>query len=202
MLSAMFIIVANSWMQHPVGYKMNIAADRSSATSGRVRQPDVRVGVRARGPRLAGHRRARDARGAAWYLRRQREVPRSTKRRSCRWRCCRPRSAPAFVGNRLGEIENTYQPMKIAAAEAQWENCKPCSFSLFQIGGGRNDRTPSQIIEVPNLLSVLATNSFSGGVTGLNQLQRNTKRNTVRATTCPTYSSSTGRCGSWPIWRR
>ncbi len=59
----------------------------------------------------------------------------------------------------------------IAAAEAQWENCQPCSFSLFQIGGGNNDKTPSQIIEVPHVLSLLATNSWSGGVVGLNQLQ-------------------------------
>jgi cytochrome d ubiquinol oxidase subunit I len=77
-----------------------------------------------------------------------------------------------FVGSELGVVETKYQPMKIAAAEAQWENCQPCSFSLFQIGGGNNDKTPSQIIEIPKLLSVLATNSLTGGVTGLNQLQR------------------------------
>ncbi len=62
-----------------------------------------------------------------------------------------------FVGNKLGEIETKYQPMKIAAAEAQWENCKPCSFSAFQIGGGKNDHTPTQIIEIPHLLSFLGT---------------------------------------------
>ncbi len=28
----------------------------------------------------------------------------------------------------------------------------------FQIGGGANDKTPTQIIEIPHLLSVLATN--------------------------------------------
>jgi cytochrome d ubiquinol oxidase subunit I len=61
--------------------------------------------------------------------------------------------------------------MKIAAAEAQWDSCKPCSFSAFQIGGGANDQTPSQIIEIPHLLSVLATNTWNGPVTGLHQLQ-------------------------------
>jgi cytochrome bd-type quinol oxidase subunit 1 len=76
-----------------------------------------------------------------------------------------------FVGNKLGEIETKYQPMKIAAAEAQWENCQPCSFSLFQIGGGQNDKTPSQIIEIPHVLSVLATGTWNGPVTGMNQLQ-------------------------------
>ena len=75
------------------------------------------------------------------------------------------------VGNQLGVVENHYQPAKIAAAEAQWNSCKPCSFSLAQIGGGANDKTPSQIIEVPHLLSVLATGTWSGPVTGLNQLQ-------------------------------
>ena len=75
------------------------------------------------------------------------------------------------VGNQLGVIENHYQPMKIAAAEAQWNSCKPCSFSAFQIGGGANDKTPTEIIAIPHLLSVLATGTWNGPVTGLNQLQ-------------------------------
>ena len=68
-------------------------------------------------------------------------------------------------------IENKYQPMKIAAAEAQWTNCKPCSFSALQIGGGANDQTPTEIIPIPHLLSILATGTFNGPVTGLNELQ-------------------------------
>src|SRR5262249_47147625 len=77
-----------------------------------------------------------------------------------------------LVGNKRGESETKYQPMKISAAEAQWENCQPCSFSAFQIGGGKNDHTPSQIIEIPHLLSFLATGTWNGAVVGLNQLQR------------------------------
>jgi cytochrome d ubiquinol oxidase subunit I len=75
-----------------------------------------------------------------------------------------------FVGSELGVVEGKYQPMKIAAAEAQWETCQPCSFSLFQIGGGNNDQTPTQIIEIPHLLSLLATNHWNGQVLGLNEL--------------------------------
>ena len=41
-----------------------------------------------------------------------------------------------MVGSHLGIIETEYQPMKIAAAEADWNTCQPCSFSVFQIGGG------------------------------------------------------------------
>ncbi len=77
-----------------------------------------------------------------------------------------------FVGSELGVIEARYQPMKIAASEAQWTTCQPCSFSMFQIGGGNNDHTPTQIIAIPHLLSLLATNSWNGKVIGLTPLQK------------------------------
>jgi cytochrome bd ubiquinol oxidase subunit I len=76
-----------------------------------------------------------------------------------------------LVGDELGVIEAKYQPMKIAASEAQWTTCQPCSFSLFQIGGGNNDHTPTQIIAIPHLLSLLATNTWNGKVIGLDPLQ-------------------------------
>ncbi len=77
-----------------------------------------------------------------------------------------------FIGSELGVVEGTYQPMKIAAAEALWETCPShCPFSLLQIGGGKNDETPTQLLQVPDLLSVLATNHLDGEVQGLNNLQ-------------------------------
>jgi cytochrome d ubiquinol oxidase subunit I len=76
-----------------------------------------------------------------------------------------------LVGDELGVIEAKYQPMKIAAAEAQWSTCQPCSFSLIQIGGGNRDQTPTQILEIPHLLSLLATNHWNGKVIGLSPLQ-------------------------------
>jgi len=76
-----------------------------------------------------------------------------------------------FVGSELGVVEEKYQPMKIAAAEALWNTCPShCSFSLVQIGGGKNDETPTQIINIPDLLSILATNHVDGQVLGLNQI--------------------------------
>src|ERR1700746_1339303 len=77
-----------------------------------------------------------------------------------------------LVGDELGVVEGRYQPMKIAAAEAQWTTCQPCSFSLFQIGGGNNDQTPTEIIAIPHLLSLLATNHWNGKVVGLNPLNQ------------------------------
>ena len=62
--------------------------------------------------------------------------------------------------------------MKIAASEALWDTEEPAAFSLFQIGGfTEDDQTPSFDIEVPGLLSFLATNSFKGQVVGINELQ-------------------------------
>jgi cytochrome d ubiquinol oxidase subunit I len=76
------------------------------------------------------------------------------------------------VGSHLGVVITDYQPMKIAATEAQWDTCGPCSFSLFQIGGfSEGDQTPTFSIQIPHLLSLLATDSWNGEVQGMNELQ-------------------------------
>ena len=81
--------------------------------------------------------------------------------------------------------------MKIAATEAQWDTCSHCPFSLFQIGGfTQSDQTPSFSIEIPDMLSFLATGSFSGKVQGLDQAERAVRGDsTGRATTCRRSSS-------------
>ena len=173
MLSAMFILIANSWMQHPVGYKLNKAG-----------QPVLtNIWALFVNPTFVwGYAHvvlASLVTGclvmlaiSAWYLRKQEHVESFYRTAKVAIIVLIPAIAIQLsVGNQLGEIEARYQPMKIAAAEAQWNNCKPCSFSLAQIGGGANDQTPSQIIEIPHLLSVLATGTWSGPVTGLHELQ-------------------------------
>jgi cytochrome d ubiquinol oxidase subunit I len=53
-----------------------------------------------------------------------------------------------------------------------WDSEQPAGFSLFQVGGfSASDPDPSFDIEVPKLLSFLATGSFSAEVQGLNQIQ-------------------------------
>ncbi len=173
-LSAMFILAANSWMQHPVGYTMN-------KETGRPQLSDIWA-VMTNPVFIRGYVHvllASLVTGAivmlaisAWQLRRGTSP--DVFARSARLPLIV--LAPAIflnmiVGSELGVIEDKYQPMKIAAAEAQWETCQPCSFSLFQIGGGNNDETPTQIIEIPHLLSLLATNSWNGKVEGLNEVQ-------------------------------
>ena len=171
-LSAAFIMAANSWMQHPVGYKM---------VNGKPQLNDIWA-VFTNQVFVWGYSKvllASLVTGAgvmlavsAWQLRHGSAPEVFT--RSARLALIVLVPAILFtmlVGDELGVIEAKYQPMKIAAAEAQWSTCQPCSFSLFQIGGGNQDQTPTQILAIPHLLSLLATNHWNGKVIGLNPLQ-------------------------------
>ena len=64
----------------------------------------------------------------------------------------------------------TYQPMKMAAAEALWTTEKPACFSLFAVGDLVHNKNDFNVC-IPNALPVLATNSLNGAVKGLNNLQ-------------------------------
>ncbi len=63
------------------------------------------------------------------------------------------------------------QPMKMAAAEALWNSENPAAMSIFTIGDEKN-RKDVFAIRIPGLLSFLAYNKFSGEVKGINDLQR------------------------------
>ncbi len=62
------------------------------------------------------------------------------------------------------------QPMKLASAEALWETENPASFSLLTIGD-RSMRREVFSIRVPRLLSLLAFNQLEGEVQGMDDLQ-------------------------------
>jgi cytochrome d ubiquinol oxidase subunit I len=172
--SAAFIMAANSWMQRPVGYQLNAAGDRAQLTDVWAVLTNI-VFVWAYLHVLA----ASLVTGSmvmlavsAWQLRRRSSTALFQRSAKLAIIVLIPAAMLAlFFGGRLGINETRYQPMKIAAAEGQWETCQPCSFSAFQIGGGNNDHTPTKIIEIPHLLSVLATGTWNGQVVGLDELQ-------------------------------
>lgn len=60
--------------------------------------------------------------------------------------------------------------MKMAAAEALYETQQPAPFSLFTVGTLDGSRALYSI-EIPQLLSFLATGSFEGEVEGIDDLQ-------------------------------
>jgi cytochrome d ubiquinol oxidase subunit I len=172
-LSALFIIVANSWMQRPVG--SDVVDGRAELTSiwelltnrlaiwayGHV----IFVGITTACVLIFGV--------ACWHLLRGRNQDLFTRAAKLALVVGIPISAfNLWWGSHLGEVITDYQPMKIAATEALWETEQPASFSIFQIGGFTvDDQTPSFDIEIPYLLSFLATGSFTAEVKGINPLQ-------------------------------
>ncbi|MGH3040993.1 MAG: cytochrome ubiquinol oxidase subunit I [Gaiellaceae bacterium] len=172
-LSAFFIMVANSWMQRPVG---------STVTDGRAELTSVwelvsnrfavfafvhviLVGLTTAAVVIFGV--------SCWHFLRGRNVEVFRPAAKLALIVLVPVSAfNLWLGSHLGIVVTDYQPMKIAATEALWDTEQPASFSAFQIGGfTQDDQTPSFDIEIPRLLSFLATGSFSGEVQGMNPLQ-------------------------------
>jgi cytochrome bd ubiquinol oxidase subunit I len=171
-LSAYFILVANSWMQRPVGYA--VKSGEAQLTS---------VGA------LLGNRFALYAFAhtmlvaltagslvvlgvSCWHLARGRSVDVFRRSAALALIVAVPVTlANMTVGSRFGLATTDYQPMKIAAAEALWNSQQPASFSLFQIGGfSAQNPDPSFQIAVPDLLSFLATGNFHSKVEGLDQV--------------------------------
>jgi cytochrome d ubiquinol oxidase subunit I len=171
-LSAVFILAANSWMQHPVGYE--ISGGRAQLTSitalftnkvflwalphtilaALVTGSGVLLGV------------------ACWHLRRDREVEAFRRAAAVGLVVLFPCVGLALMtGGRLAVTMTQVQPMKTAAMESLWDTEEPASFSIVQFGGmSQSDQTPSFDIEVPHLLSILATNTWDGEVQGLTPL--------------------------------
>jgi cytochrome d ubiquinol oxidase subunit I len=178
-LSGYFILVANSWMQHPVGYKIvngeaqltSVWALLSNSFALRAYLHTMLAGLIFGSILMLGV--------CCWHFLRGRDVDIFLRAAKLALIVALPVTLlQLVVGNRFGEAVTSAQSMKIAASEAQWNTCQPCGFSLFQIGGFTSgDQTPSFSITVPRVLSYMATGSFDGQVQGLNQLQKQERRN-------------------------
>lgn len=180
-VSAYFIIAANSWMQHPVGVVMD---------GDKPRQVDFlavltnNTAVAAFGHTIVG---ALLVAGALlvgiglWHLRRRKlaaqpaDVDSLVWRRSVRlggWV-----SLAAFVlltvsGDVQARLMYEQQPLKMSSAEALCETEAPAPFSIFAWGKlGSNECDDVHSITVPYLLSYLAHGDFSTAVPGVNELQ-------------------------------
>jgi cytochrome bd ubiquinol oxidase subunit I len=172
-LSGYFILVANSWMQHPVGYKIvngeaqltSVWALLSNGFALRAYLHTILAGLIFGSIVVLGV--------CCWHFLRGHDVDLFLKAAKLALIVAVPATLlQLVVGNRFGEAVTSAQSMKIAASEAQWNTCKPCGFSLIQFGGfTKQDEKPSFSITIPRLLSYIATGSFSGEVQGLNQLQ-------------------------------
>ncbi|WP_101254017.1 cytochrome ubiquinol oxidase subunit I [Streptomyces barkulensis] len=169
-LSAYFILAANSWMQHPVGYRIDPDSGRAELTdflavltqNTAVAQffHTMTAAFLTGGAFMVGI--------AAYHLMRRRHIP--VMRTSLRLGLVTLVTAGALTavsGDHLGKIMYEQQPMKMAAAEALWETEGPAPFSVFAYGDvdeGHN----KVAIEIPGLLSFLAHSDFDTPVPGIN----------------------------------
>jgi cytochrome d ubiquinol oxidase subunit I len=173
LLSAYTILVANSWMQHPVGYELvdgearlvdvwpvlfnwNVALTTAHVVCGSLLTGSVLV--------LAV---------AAWHLLRGRDVElfAPVARMALRIGLVAAVFAATF-GHFQGVLALRQQPMKMAAAEALYETESPAGLSLFALAGfAANPGDLLVDVKLPAALSLL--NDFSTGSTvrGIDSLQ-------------------------------
>jgi len=173
LLSAYFILAANSWMQHPVGYGVNSARGRAELHS---------IGAVLTNPTtlvtfphtitacfLTGG--AVLLAVSAWHLKRrnQTDVFRPSLKLGA-WVVLIAGVGVLITGDLQARVMTEQQPMKMAAAEALYDTSKPASFSLFTIGS-LDGREEVAGVRIPSLLSFMATGSPNGEVEGINNLQ-------------------------------
>ena len=173
MLSAYFILAANAWMQHPVGYELDPVSGRAVLNDiGAVLFQNTAVlaffHTMTASFLVAG---TLVAAVAAWHMKRGNQI-----------NIFRPAVkigavvvlisavGVSITGDFFSKIMVEQQPMKMAAAEALYETTASAPFSVLTIGDVTGD-SATPIIEVPGLLSFLATGSFDSEVQGINNLQ-------------------------------
>jgi cytochrome d ubiquinol oxidase subunit I len=173
LLSAYFILAANSWMQHPVGYVLNAKTNRAELTSivkvltqstALVTFPHTITAafVTAGGLVLSI---------SAWHLFRGNEKAIfGTSLKLALVTVVVASVGVAVSGDLQARVMTKQQPMKMAAAEALWNSSQPASFSLFTLGSLDGSHEVFSL-RVPHLLSFLATEDPNGKVEGINQIQ-------------------------------
>ena len=174
-LSAYVILAANSWMQHPVGYRVNPATGRAEMTS--------LLAIMTQGNLLEAFAHVISAAivtaGAlvlavsAYHLLRKNEVELFGHAAHIALVVLLIGAISVVTwGHFQGQLVAREQPMKMAAAEAVYETEKPAGLSLFAIGPLEKYPSKNTLnITVPHLLSFLTDWHWDSRVEGINELQ-------------------------------
>ncbi|MFM9445240.1 cytochrome ubiquinol oxidase subunit I [Streptomyces acidiscabies] len=173
-LSAYFILAANSWMQHPVGYRINEAKGRAELTdfwlvltqNTALAQAfhTLTAAFLTGGAFMVGI-------SAFHLVRRRHIVEMKTTLRLGLITVVIAGLLTAISGDTLGKVMFKQQPMKMAAAEALWDGEAPAPFSVFAYGDVEKGHN-SVAIEIPGLLSFLANDDFTSHVPGINDVNK------------------------------
>lgn len=176
-LSAFFILAANSWMQHPVGYLINARSGRAELTSISAILTNSTVlyafphtigaAIMTAGMLVVGV--------SAWHVMRGSDSAMFLKALRVGLPVVLVASAATtLLGHAQAQLMTRQQPMKMAAAEALYTTKASCApFSLFAVAPfEKSPRRSTFEISLPCGLSLLSTNSLDGRVEGINDLQR------------------------------
>lgn len=178
-LSALWILVANSFMQHPQGAVFDPVTMRLQLTSFSklIFNPDAQA--KFVHTVIAGYVTGAIfvAGVSAFYLLRKRHVP--LAKRSFRMAVLFGVLASIGVitlGDALGLIDAHVQPTKLAAMEGLWkQQSAPMPFNLIAFPSQAEQKNFGAI-QVPDLLSLLVTHSLTGTVPGIDTLERQAER--------------------------
>lgn len=170
-LSAIWILMANSWMQVPVGYE--IVGGRAELADFIAILLNERLLVQMPHTILAGFITG----GlfvlgmSAWMMIRKQQTEIFLKSAKIALVFTAVASLlTATTGHDQAQDTVQSQPMKMAAMEGLWETEEPASFSLFAIIN-QEERTSMREVRLPYMLSVLAHNNLTSEVRGINELQ-------------------------------
>ncbi|MEY4718944.1 MAG: hypothetical protein RL563_1562 [Pseudomonadota bacterium] len=173
-LSALWILIANGWMQHPVGAEFNYETLRMEMTSfadvffNPVAQVKfvhtVAAGYVTGSMFVLGI--------SSWYLLNKRDIGFARRSFSI---------ASAFglasvlsvivLGDESGYTSGETQKIKLAAIESEWEtHPAPASFTVFGFPDQENEKT-DYAIKIPYVLGLIATRSIDEDVKGLKELR-------------------------------
>jgi cytochrome bd ubiquinol oxidase subunit I len=168
--SALWILVANGWMQYPVGAHFNYHTMRMELTSFRAVLFNPVAQAKFVHTVAAGY-----VLGAifvlaisAWYLLRGRNVEvakRSMAVAASFGLACS--LSVVVLGDESGYVASENQKMKIAAIEAAWHTeAPPAGFTVFGLPDVAN-RTTYAEVKIPWLLGLIATRSVDRPVPGI-----------------------------------
>ncbi len=172
-LSALWILLANGWMQHPVGYIINEATGRAqlvdffalignpkgwiffwhTISDGLLMASMVIIAV------------------SGYHIFRKQNVEFFKTSFMMGTVVGLVASVLVFLGGHtMGQYMYETQPMKFASIEAHWETSQPASFSIITIGDLSGKREVWSL-RMPGVLSFLACNNFSCEVKGVYDIQ-------------------------------
>ncbi len=172
-LSALWILIANGWMQNPVGSEFNYETMRMEMTSFSELMFNPVAQVKFVHTVAAGY-----VTGAmfvlgisAYYLLKGRDRPFALRSFAIASSFGLASTLSVIVlGDESGYELGDVQKVKLAAIEAEWETHEPpTSFTLFGIPD-QETMTTDYAIKIPWVMGLIATRSFDEEVTGIKDL--------------------------------